>query len=604
MRISTITNWAYGLTLVLTAVSAAAFLVSASAAQHERAAVEQHLAFDVVAEDLAVGEEKLTDEARLYAMRGTARHLDAYRRELAEVQTRDHAMQRIRTMDPASAELAAIAEVDRNLDELDGMEQAAVDKAEHGDAASARAMLFGPDHERAQAQVLAPLDRFRALVSSRTLSEMRQAQLDSDRASLVAKVMLALTALLFLGVLYFVLRRRVSVPLTRMTGIVKRLANQDYAVEVPTDRRRDEIGDMTQAIQVFRENGLERERLEAERLQDQRAKDSILQMMHRLQACETRSELAEVVACFAPQTFPEMAGRLYVLDEDRNALSLAGSWLDPEYSSDEFAPTACWGVRRGRPHVSHGEGGDVSCQHIGDPHVRSLCIPLTAQGDTIGLLYFEERPQSPGVGATSRVFLDLMADNIALALANLRLRERLANLAVRDALTGLFNRRCLDETLNRRARQAAGSTACLMIDIDHFKRFNDEFGHDAGDAVMQHVAQILREVVADAGEAYRFGGEEFTVLMPNADAKAALECAERLRLQIAGAPLAHYGRMLGNITISLGVAVAPDDSPMATLLRCADAALLQAKAQGRNRTVRASTAPNDAPATPVDRRRA
>jgi diguanylate cyclase (GGDEF)-like protein len=588
MRISTITNWAYGITVLLTGLSGAAFLLSASAAQHERAAVEQHLAFDVLAEDLAVGTEKLSDEARLYAVRGAVRHLDAYNHEAFEVRTRDRAMQRIRAMGAAAPELAALAEADRNLGELNGIEQNGVKIAQGGDGRAAQALLFGPEHERAQAMVLTALDHFRTLTSARTKTEMRQAQLDSDRASLIAKVMLSLTALLFLGVLYFVLRRRVSVPLTRMTGIVARLARQDYAVEVPDYLRRDEIGDMTQAIQVFRENGLERDRLEAERQADQHAKDCILQMMHRLQGCETLEELADVVACFAPQTFPDLAGRLYVLDASRNALSLTRSWLEPGGSAESFPPTACWGLRRGRAHISNGEQHDVSCPHIGDPGVQSLCVPLTAQGDTIGLLYFEERPQVAQPHRTPRVYLELMSDNIALSLANLRLRQRLASLAQRDALTGLLNRRCLDETLNRHAQQTGEPLACIMVDIDHFKRFNDEFGHDAGDAVMQHVAQIMLEVVGDLGGAYRFGGEEFTLLLPKADAATALERAERLRTQIKEAPLAHHGRMLGHITVSLGLAVSPDDGPTTTLLRRADAALLQAKSLGRDRTVAAS----------------
>jgi diguanylate cyclase (GGDEF)-like protein len=109
---------------------------------------------------------------------------------------------------------------------------------------------------------------------------------------------------------------------------------------------------------------------------------------------------------------------------------------------------------------------------------------------------------------------------------------------------------------------------------------------------MQHVAQILREVVAEAGTAYRFGGEEFTVLMPQADAEAAFVLAERLREQVATANLAHHGRMLGHITISLGVAASPADGPAASLLRCADGALLQAKSSGRNRTVLAADLAN------------
>ncbi|HET6970199.1 MAG TPA: sensor domain-containing diguanylate cyclase [Phenylobacterium sp.] len=597
MRISTITNWAYGATLLLTGLSGAAFLAGAQAARDERAAVEQHLDFDIVAEDLAEGSDALTDQARLYAMRGAARHLTAYRQEAGVVRTRDRALERVRGMDAASSERAAITEAERNLADLDGIEAGAVEAAERGDRAAAQATLFGSEHERAQAAVVSGLDHFRALVSARTHAEIRQAQRESDRAALTAKVMLALTALVFLGVLYFVLRRRVSKPLSRLTGVVTRLARQDYDVEVPLDRRRDEIGDITQAIHVFRENGLERDRLEAERRADQRLKDCILQMTHRLQACETRQELADVVACFAPETFPDLAGRLYVLEERRNALTLASSWLEPAGSSEAFPPTACWGVRRGRPHAHGRERHEVVCPHVGGDDLLTLCVPLTAQGDTIGLLYFEARAGAPAFGEASRVFLDLMSDNVALALANLRLRERLASLAERDGLTGLFNRRRLDEAMV--ALRPGARAACIMADIDHFKRFNDEFGHDAGDAVMQHVAQILIEATDGVGAAYRFGGEEFTVLLPDLDQAAALAAAERIRELVAASPLAHHGRMLGRVTISLGLAVSPEAGPATTLLRCADAALLAAKSGGRNRTVVAAK-----PGTVVGDRRA
>jgi diguanylate cyclase (GGDEF)-like protein len=600
MRISTITNWAYGFTLLLTGLSGAAFLMAANAADRERASVEQHLRFDGLADDLAEGTDKLTDEARFYAMGGADRHLQAYRLEATEVRTRDRAIEAVRSAGASAAELAAIAEAERNLGELNRLESSAVETVQSGDQKQAQQVLFGPEHERAQAMVLGALDHFRALTASRTEAGMRQARRMTDITILIAKVMLAITALLFLGVLYFVLRRRVSVPLTQITGIVARLARQDYAVEVPNDRRRDEIGDITTAIQVFRENGLERERLEKEREADQRAKDSILQMMHRLQACETRQELAEVVACFAPQTFPALAGRLYVFDDNRNALSLVSTWLDPIHSTaSSFAPTACWGLRRGRPHISLGAQQDVCCPHVNHVDAKTLCVPLTAQGDTIGLLYFEERPNLAGHQEAQRLYLELMSDNIALALANLRLRERLADLAVRDALTGLNNRRSLDETLSRHTRSSGAVLACIMIDIDYFKHFNDEFGHDAGDAVMQHVAQVMLTTVGDAGGAYRFGGEEFTVILPDASEAAAFDCAERLRNEIAAAPLAHHGRMLGNVTISLGLAVSPNDGPPATLLSRADAALLRAKSSGRNRTMKASETASASTARPA-----
>jgi diguanylate cyclase (GGDEF)-like protein len=585
MRIKTITNWAYGATLLLTGLSGTAFILSSISAAKERVTLEQHLYLDDLGEQLALAAERRSDEARLFVMRGAPRHLDAFRQEERLVNGREKLIARLGRHGLPRVEQAALETARANLDELDRIERMAIRLMRGGDTARAQAMLFGPDHERAQTAVLEPIKRFRDLVGSRTNADIRDAQATSDLFSNIAKVMLALTALLFLAVLYFILRRRVVLPLDRMTGIVSRLARQDFTVDVPKLSRSDEIGDMNNAIGVFRSNGLERDRLESERMAEQRIKDSILRMMHRLQAASTQQELAEVVACFVPQTFPNVAGQLYVLDRTGATLGLVGSWLEPANICQTFPPGACWGVRRGRPHVSNQNHNDIPCAHVDGAIAPSLCVPLTALGDTIGLLYLEEGPQAE-LGEHTRLYVELMAENIGLALANLRLREQLMGLALRDGLTGLFNRRCLDEALNRYARDThEGSVGCLMIDIDHFKRFNDEFGHDSGDFVMQHVAAILQEATQEVGNAYRFGGEEFTVVAPGLDEDAACLLAERIRERIQAAPLAHRGRPLGTLTVSIGVAAAPQSGPVSTLLGSADAALLEAKARGRNQVL-------------------
>lgn len=445
MRISTITNFAYGATLLLTSVSAIAFISSANAILEERLAVQQRAELDDLGDDLAIAAEKRSDEARLYAMRGNVRHLRAFRHEEQQIKAREQTLARLRQRELTPPELLALDQAEQNIGELDSIERAALSRAERGESSPARQMLFGPDHERAQNQVLEPIVRFRSLVNVRTGAEVQAAKIRSDRYADVARTMLGLTAALFLAVLYFVLRRRVSVPLSHLTSIVMRLAKQDYSVEVPPDRRRDEISEMSQAIEIFRDNGLERERLEAERAAEQRVKDAILQMMHRLQATNSQDELAEVVSRFAPQTFPALAGHLYVLDQNRQTLVLAGSWLDPVNQTASLSTSACWGLRRGRPHVSGRD--DIACPHVGPFERSSLCVPLAAQGDAIGLLYFEAPADTDATVDSARLYLELMAENIGLALANLRLRERLTNLAARDPLTGLLNRRCLDEHL-------------------------------------------------------------------------------------------------------------------------------------------------------------
>ncbi|WP_144223258.1 diguanylate cyclase [Mesorhizobium amorphae] len=596
MRITSITNWAYGITVVLTALSGGAFMMSSHSALQERAAVEEHLALDTLAEDLALGAELGSDEARLYVMRGDERYLEAFRAGETSERSREATATRLAAQGLAPGEAEALKAVVRDAEALDKIELAAIEAFQRGDKTAAQEGLFGAEYERVQGALVQTVAHFRDLTAARTGAQLEAARDRSNWWSLVAKIMLAVTGALFVAVLYFVLRRRVVKPLMQMTGIVSRLAKQDYTVEVPVERRADEIGEMNDAIEIFRTNLIERERLDAERRADQRTKDMILQMMHRVQACQNQAELAEVVVRFIPEIFPDLAGGLYILNDSKTALTRAGVWLEPQRSEAAFPASACWGLRRGRSHESGTKGSDVPCRHLEASGPTALCMPLTAQGDMIGLIYTEERGENALGSGGARLYLELIAENVGLAIANLQLREELIELAVRDPLTGLFNRRFLDETLQQHGQNRGGEQiACLMVDIDHFKRFNDEFGHDAGDLVMQYVGQILRETVGPAGTAYRFGGEEFTVLLPGLEEHQAAELADGLRRKIGSATLSHSGRVLGTVSTSIGVAASPQDGSIETLVTRADAALLKAKAAGRNRTMVASQIQNSAP---------
>jgi diguanylate cyclase (GGDEF)-like protein len=152
-------------------------------------------------------------------------------------------------------------------------------------------------------------------------------------------------------------------------------------------------------------------------------------------------------------------------------------------------------------------------------------------------------------------------------------------------LTGLLNRRSLDDALNRLGTDGDSDVVCMMVDIDHFKRFNDEFGHDAGDDVMRRVSAMLSDTVGPAGNAYRFGGEEFAILFGGMSEDAAFALGEKLRMIVDTTPIAYRGRLLGSVTISIGMASTGSGAPSATVLLRADAALLKAKSQGRNMTI-------------------
>jgi len=192
---------------------------------------------------------------------------------------------------------------------------------------------------------------------------------------------------------------------------------------------------------------------------------------------------------------------------------------------------------------------------------------------------------------------------VGLSITNIRLREALRTQSVRDALTGLYNRRYLEEVLERelrRASRAAQSLGILMIDLDHFKKFNDTYGHDAGDAVLREIAVSLTKGIRAEDFVCRFGGEEFVVILPTADLASSQARAERLRLKTKELTMLHQGRSMGMITISVGVAAFPEhgESPK-ELMAAADAALYEAKRGGRDQVVTAAEKKDEELAVPA-----
>jgi diguanylate cyclase (GGDEF)-like protein len=183
-------------------------------------------------------------------------------------------------------------------------------------------------------------------------------------------------------------------------------------------------------------------------------------------------------------------------------------------------------------------------------------------------------------------YLRLTADKLHRHTLEL---ENLAAKVVRDPLTGLFNRRYLEESFERemsRARRSGAPISVLMIDIDHFKRVNDTFGHAAGDAVLAAVAGCMRSLTRSEDILARYGGEEFTLVMTGAARSVARERAELVREGARRLKITFAGRPVGQVTVSIGVAVWPEDgATMPEAMRAADAALYLAKQSGRDRTV-------------------
>ncbi len=234
------------------------------------------------------------------------------------------------------------------------------------------------------------------------------------------------------------------------------------------------------------------------------------------------------------------------------------------------------------------------CKHKPTGNIRAyVWAPLYAQSDILGLLYLDwenpENNQLINAEINQDLLIGMIAEQTPLGISNIELRETLRNQSFRDALTNLFNRRYLEETLEReisRCARKSVSMALLMIDIDNFKQFNDKFGHEAGDIVIQAFANVLHQFARKEDIACRYGGEEFILIVPEVELDAVLMRIQSLR-QVASHIHVRYGSTaLPPITVSIGVAMYPDHGEtMNELITAADKALYEAKNSGRDKTI-------------------
>ncbi len=318
------------------------------------------------------------------------------------------------------------------------------------------------------------------------------------------------------------------------------------------------------------------------------------EMGNLLQSCVTPDEAYMVITRFAQQLFPTRSGTLYVVGEG-GLIEPVAVWGDPASVEGAFAPNECWALRRGRMHVVDDTRAGLICPHLGRLPASYMCVPMLAQGDALGILYLQTgvQDQAPPEGRPAPLSEDeqrlaaTVADQIALALANVKLRESLRAQSIRDPLTGLYNRRYMEESLEREIRRAARRqqpVSVVMLDLDHFKRFNDTFGHEAGDTLLRALGDFLGTHIRREDIACRYGGEEFMLILPEAPADDACHRAEQLREGFKRVTVYYHDRPLGEVSLSLGVAAFPRHGSMAAaVVRAADEALYRAKTEGRDR---------------------
>jgi diguanylate cyclase (GGDEF)-like protein len=218
---------------------------------------------------------------------------------------------------------------------------------------------------------------------------------------------------------------------------------------------------------------------------------------------------------------------------------------------------------------------------------------MVAQGEVLGILHLQSSSRD-AITEPKHQLAYTVVEQASMALSNLKLREALREQSIRDPLTGLYNRRYMEEVFRQqlsRVTRHLHPLGIIMIDIDHFKLFNDTHGHAAGDALLRELARFLQNHIRGEDVACRYGGEEFILIMPDTSLETARQRAEQLRQDVKGIHVRDADQSLEGITLSLGAAVYPQHGRnREDVMRAADAALYRAKQEGRDRVVVAEKA--------------
>lgn len=309
---------------------------------------------------------------------------------------------------------------------------------------------------------------------------------------------------------------------------------------------------------------------------------------NEIQLCVNVKQVYDTATGSFSRLLPGTGGCLYIINNSRQNVEVVSSWGSANL--DDFSPPDnCCGLRSGQPRWRQPGISEIHCTHFSSSAPeRYLCRPIVAHGNTIGILYVQcDTDELVDLVNARMDSLRQLIQITGLAIATLNLQIKLENQSIRDPLTGLFNRHFMQMSMDRemaRAKRRKQIMAVLMLDVDHFKQFNDTHGHAAGDAVLKSVSEVFVHNIRTEDIACRYGGEEFTIILPDTSVEGACDRAESILAAIASLRVAVGDEVFGDLTISIGLSFFPGDGDSSDqLLQRADTALYRAKRQGRNR---------------------
>lgn len=311
----------------------------------------------------------------------------------------------------------------------------------------------------------------------------------------------------------------------------------------------------------------------------------LVELSEQLQLSPTVAEATRLLPQFAARLFPRLEGVVYITDPQTRAVKLAVAWSGAA-EEETLDATDCIALLLGSTHLATIDTEAV-CEHAAhDVDTETLCVPIMDAGEPAGVMMLRARSTSlpHAIERLAKPF----AHQIALALSNLRLQETLRAAAVRDSLTGLYNRRCIAESVTMEllcGDDANARVGVILVDIDHFKRFNDTWGHGGGDALLQQFARLMQDVFRGENDIIcRYGGEEFVIVLPGVSPDALRARAEQLLERVRELRVDCDGHIVTGITASAGISISPiSANTIDALIAAADRALYAAKSAGRDR---------------------
>ncbi|MBF0506492.1 MAG: diguanylate cyclase [Nitrospirae bacterium] len=320
-----------------------------------------------------------------------------------------------------------------------------------------------------------------------------------------------------------------------------------------------------------------------------------------LLACKSVGGIYRVIDKYVRQLFAYDRGAVYVFDESRTVLETVLTWGDIRIEGHVLRPRDCRALRLGKSYSVDDPVNETLCPHIKpETGMAYICIPVTAKTRNIGLFHLQftkyagvPKEKAERLTAHKKHLASITAESISLSLLNFKLREAFFRQSILDPLTNLYNRRYMIATFERELHRMArkqGPLGVIMLDIDYFKQFNDTYGHEAGDILLQELSAFMRRSIREEDIACRYGGEEFVIILPESSLEASTHRAEQMRQEIKKLSFTYLNQNIGPITLSFGVAAFPDHGRrQEDILRAADAALYKAKEEGRDRVITAAT---------------